>query len=94
MDVTGFVGGAATVASVTSFIPQAYKIVKTRDTSGISVKMYAVTVTGFMLWTLYGLLLSSYPLIVANGLCLLLSSFILTMKALPKEFKNRMLSDP
>jgi MtN3 and saliva related transmembrane protein len=92
MDVTGIVGSAATLASVTSFIPQALKITKTRDTSAISTKMYTVTVTGFALWTLYGVLLSSYPLIVANGLCLLLSSFILAMKLLPQAWRDRMLS--
>jgi MtN3 and saliva related transmembrane protein len=80
------------LASVTSFIPQALKITKTRDTSAISTKMYTVTVTGFALWTLYGVLLSSYPLIVANGLCLLLSSFILAMKLLPQAWRDRMLS--
>ena len=80
MDVTSFVGSAATCASVASFFPQAVKIVKTRDTSGISTKMYAITVAGFTMWTAYGVLLPSYPLIVANGLCLLVSGFILGMK--------------
>ncbi len=80
MDVTSFVGIAATCASVMSFFPQALKVVKTRNTSGISTKMYAITVAGFTMWTVYGILLPSYPLIVANALCLLLSGFILVMK--------------
>ena len=80
MDLTSFVGSAATCASVFSFLPQALKIAKTRDTSGISTKMYAITVAAFAMWTAYGILLPAYPVIIANGLCLLLSGFILGMK--------------
>ncbi len=89
MDITDFLGGAATCASVTSFFPQVLKVVKTQDTSGISMKMYAITVAGFMMWTAYGLLLPSYPLIIANGLCLLLSGFILAMKLVFAGSKDR-----
>lgn len=89
MDLTQLIGFAATVASVTSFTPQAYKIVKTRDTSGISSKMYTVTVIGFALWLTYGLRLGSWPLIVTNGLCLALSAFILFMTLAPRDTKEK-----
>ena len=89
MDLTNFVGSAATCASVLSFFPQALKIAKTRDTSAISTKMYAITVAGFTMWTAYGILLPAYPLIVANGLCLLLSGFILGMKLASARSKGR-----
>ncbi len=89
MELTGFVGGAATCASILSFFPQALKIVKTRDTSGISTKMYAITVAGFSMWTAYGILLPAYPLIVANGICLLLSGFILGMKMASDGSKDK-----
>jgi MtN3 and saliva related transmembrane protein len=64
-------------------VPQAVKILRTRDTSGISAGMYAVTVTGFVLWTSYGVLLRAWPLIASNGISLVLSAFILAMKLLP-----------
>ena len=89
MNLTSFVGSAATCASVFSFLPQAMKIAKTRDSSGISAKMYAITVAAFAMWTAYGILLPAYPLIIANGLCLLLSSFILGMKLASAGSKNR-----
>jgi MtN3 and saliva related transmembrane protein len=50
--------------------------------------MYAVTVTGFALWFCYGLLLGQWPLIITNGLCLLLSAFILVMTLLPQREKE------
>jgi len=89
MDLTSFVGSAATCASVFSFLPQALKIAKTRDISGISTKMCAITVAAFAMWTAYGILLPPFPVIIANGLCLLLSSFILGMKLASTGSKSR-----
>ena len=77
------IGGIAAVLSTISFVPQAIKIIRSRDTSGISAGMYIVTVLGFALWTAYGLLQKAWPLIGSNSICLLLSAFILVMKLLP-----------
>ena len=89
MDVATIVGALATLCSTTSFVPQAWKVVRTRDTSAISKRMYAITVAGFSLWLAYGVLLGQWPLIVTNGICLVLSSFILLMKALPRAQKEK-----
>ena len=83
MDLTTAVGAAATLASTTSFAPQAWKVIRTRDTEAISARMYAITVVGFALWLGYGVLLGQWPLILTNAVCLGLSSFILAMKLLP-----------
>lgn len=88
MDAATLVGVAATICSTTSFVPQAWKVIRTRDTSAISKKMYIITVVGFSLWLTYGLLLGEWPLIVTNGVCLILSGFILVMKILPKAQKE------
>ena len=85
MDAATIVGGLATLCSTTSFVPQAWKVIRTRDVAAISTGMYAVTVLGFSLWLTYGLLLWQRPLIVTNGVCLLLSGFILGMKVLPRR---------
>ncbi len=63
-----------------SFIPQAVKLVKERDAASVSLKMYAVTVTGFTLWTAYGVMLKSWPLIVSNLVSLSLAALILILK--------------
>lgn len=85
MDLATLVGGLATLCSVTSFVPQAWKVIRTRDTAAISGRMYAVTVVGFALWLTYGLLLWQWPLILTNGTCLALSGFILAMKLMPRR---------
>ena len=84
MDLPHLVGFAATACSVSSFVPQAWKVIRTRDMTGVSKQMYAITVVGFSLWLTYGLLLMQWPLILTNGTCLLLSGFILAMKILPR----------
>lgn len=43
--------------SMVSFLPQAWTVIKSRNTDGISLKMYIITVIGFVVWLLYGLLL-------------------------------------
>lgn len=83
------IGGIAAVASTTSFLPQAIKIIRTRDTESISTGMYTVTVMGFILWTTYGVLLKAWPLYVSNGVSLILSAFILMMKLLPRRSKEK-----
>jgi MtN3 and saliva related transmembrane protein len=81
------VGTAAAVASTISFAPQAWKIIRTRDVTGLSAPMYLITVSAFALWLSYGWLKSDWALIVPNALCFGLSGFILVMICLPK--KNR-----
>lgn len=88
MDIATIIGAVAAVASTTSFVPQAVKIIRTRDTRSISTGMYAITVAGFALWTSYGALNAAWPLIASNGLCLLLAGFILVMKLLPRDKKE------
>ena len=56
----------------------------TRDTRGISLAMYAVFTVGIALWLVYGVLLRSWPMIIANIVTLGLASAILAMK-----FANR-----
>lgn len=89
MDLVTVIGSLAALCSMTSFVPQAWKIVETRDTSGLSAPMYAVTVIGFALWLAYGTLLGQWPLIATNAVCLALSSFILAMTLLPQLQKDK-----
>jgi MtN3 and saliva related transmembrane protein len=71
-----------TAASLTtlSFIPQAIKTLRTGDTRGISLRMYALFTAGIALWGLYGLLTGDGPLIAANAITLVAAGFILDRK--------------
>ena len=74
------IGSIAAILTTVSFLPQAWHSFKTRDVSGISLSMYSVFTAGVALWLLYGVLLQSWPLIIANSITLLLAIAILWMK--------------
>lgn len=82
------VGYAAACCSTASFAPQAWKIIKSRQTKDISAGMYALTVSGFALWLAFGALGMQWPLIISNFICLAFSAFILFMKLLPRPKKD------
>jgi MtN3 and saliva related transmembrane protein len=63
-----------------SFVPQILKILRERDAEAVSLRMYLVTVTGFVLWIAYGLLLGSWPVYISNGVNLVLAGAILALK--------------
>ena len=89
MTLATLIGILAACASTISFAPQAWKIIKSRETKDISAGMYVLTVTGFGLWTSYGIITAQWPLIVTNAICMGLAAFILMMKLLPRADKNR-----
>jgi len=65
---------------MTSFAPQLMKIWRERDASQVSLRMYLVTVTGFVLWTAYGILIGRWPVAVSNAVCLAMSGAVLVLK--------------
>jgi MtN3 and saliva related transmembrane protein len=89
METATVVGYLASVLSIASFTPQAWKIIKSRDVSAISAKMYVATVSGFALWTVFGLLKGEWPIIVTNSVCFALSAFILFMKVVPRKKREQ-----
>ena len=78
--ITPVLGTVAGILSTASFVPQVVKAWREGDTHAISKRMYLVTVSAFTMWTIYGFLLGSWPLIVFNVLSLGLSGSILFLK--------------
>ena len=76
-EVVGFCAG---LCSMVSFTPQLIKTWRERDARSISLRMYVVTVTGFSLWVTYGVMIGSWPVMLTNSVCLVLSALILAMK--------------
>jgi MtN3 and saliva related transmembrane protein len=80
MTSTDLLGNAAAILTSISFIPQVLKILKTRNTSGISLAMYTLFVTGVAMWLVWGFIVGARPVILANALTLALSSAVLLLK--------------
>ncbi len=74
------IGTIAAILTTGAFIPQVLKTIQTRDTSGISLGMYTMQVTGITLWLLYGLSIQDPALITANSASLFFSAIILSFK--------------
>ena len=72
--IIGYIAGFCT--AVAQF-PQALKVIKTGNTQSISIGMYLIMTLGIFFWFLYGVLLSNIPMILANGICLIPSLYIL-----------------
>jgi len=83
MDMISILGTIAATASVASFAPQAFKVIRSRKTEGLSAGMYTLTVFAFTCWTSFGILKNEWALIVPNAICGLISGFILLMILLP-----------
>jgi len=79
-DFVTVVGYIAAILTTISFLPQAIKTIKEKNTEGISLVMYSLFTIGVFMWLVYGLFLKDTPIIVANGLTLVLAVTILTLK--------------
>jgi MtN3 and saliva related transmembrane protein len=79
MDMT-WTGYVAATLTTLAFVPQAVKTLRTRDTRSISLQMYIVFTTGIAFWLVYGIVLNSWPMIIANIITFLLAAGILVMK--------------
>lgn len=77
LEAIGLLAGFLTTLS---FLPQAFKIIQTKQTQSISLVMYSSFVTGVMLWIMYGFMIASTPLILWNVLTFLLAGTVLILK--------------
>mgnify|MGYP001562950416 CR=1 FL=1 len=75
-----FLGLAAGACTTGSFIPQVIKSWKTKETKDLSGAMIVLVVIGIILWLTYGILTKDLPIILANGLSLMLTITMLVIK--------------
>lgn len=81
MEISDVIGSAAALFTTISFIPQALKVIKTRDTRSISLGMYTIFSGGVTLWLVYGIMKHDMPIIIANAVTLVFALTILWFKA-------------
>ena len=74
------IGYSAALLTTVAFIPQAYKVIKTKDTKSLSLAMFLILTFGFLLWLIYGILREDKAIIIANSVTGLLAIVILITK--------------
>jgi MtN3 and saliva related transmembrane protein len=73
-DLLGYVAGALTTFAV---VPQISKAWKTRAVNDISLLTVASLISGTTLWTVYGFITESWPIVVTNSIAALLNCILL-----------------
>lgn len=73
-------GTIAGIFTSGAFLPQVYKIYKTKDTKSLSLSSIIIFTIGQILWVTYGILHKASPIIFFSGLNFILYLYILYAK--------------
>ena len=74
------VGIAAACLSTSSFLPQAWRIWRTRSARDVSLIMYLMLMAGTLVWLTYGALIGSFSLIISNLAGVVMIGSVLVLK--------------
>ncbi|HYJ18387.1 MAG TPA: SemiSWEET transporter [Burkholderiales bacterium] len=78
-DLIGLLAGVLTTIA---FVPQLLKIYATKSGKDVSARMFVMFIAGVALWLVYGIMIRSLPVIIANLLTLGLAISIMALKVL------------
>jgi MtN3 and saliva related transmembrane protein len=84
-----FLGFIAAFCTTVAFVPQAVKVYKSKHTKDISLGMFSMLNVGFVLWLIYGLVINSYPIIIANAVTMVFALYILITKIRIDVFSSK-----
>ncbi len=73
-------GLVAGVMTTVSFLPQLFKVWRSKSASDLSFVMLLILTMGIFLWLIYGLLIQDIAMILTHSVSLILSSLILMCK--------------
>ncbi len=74
------IGIIAAILTTSAFIPQVYKIYKEKKAQGVSLTMYLIMFVGVLLWLVYGVLIGSIAIIIANSVTAILQLLVIIFK--------------
>ena len=77
VEIVGFAAGTLTTLAL---VPQAVKALKTKSTRDVSLGWSITLTMGVFLWLMYGLLINSLPIVIANSVTFILSLIVLILK--------------
>lgn len=75
-----WIGAAGAVLTTLCWLPQAVRVVRTKDTRAISLATNLIFAAGILLWLIYGIALMNWPLIAANAISMVFTLVIIVMK--------------
>ncbi len=85
-EVIGILAGLFTTIAV---LPQIIKAVKTRNVEDVSKRMFVILCLGVGLWLVYGILKIDWPIILTNGVSLVLNGIMLYVVLMSSDKTNK-----
>jgi MtN3 and saliva related transmembrane protein len=76
-EIMGLIG--AFLSSIT-FIPQVYKTWQSKSAGDLSMSMMLIVFTSTIIWLVYGVVLHLLPVIICNGIIMVLSALLIYFK--------------
>ena len=77
IDNIELIGLLAAAFTTIAFIPQVFKVIKTKSSDGLSLTTYLIFIIGVGLWLIYGLIKSSISMVIGNGITIILAFLII-----------------
>jgi len=74
LELIGLIAASCTTGS---FLPQVYQTFKTQSTENLSTAMLVISLTGTLLWCIYGNVIGSTAIIISSSLTSLLQLVLL-----------------
>lgn len=89
--LTETIGYIATFVSTLAFLPQVIKVYTTKSVKDISLIAFSQIILGAILWVIYGIMIWSLPVILANSVIGFFSVLIIIAKfKYRKDYDNKL----
>jgi MtN3 and saliva related transmembrane protein len=75
--VIGYVAGAFTTVA---FLPQLVRALRTKSTADLSFPMLVMMFSGVSLWSFYGFLIGSLPIVVPNAIMAAMIAVLIVLR--------------
>jgi MtN3 and saliva related transmembrane protein len=85
MDIVKIIGLLAGILTTISFLPQVIQTWKTKSAKDLSLPMFLIFFLGTILWLIYGIMIDSLPVTIANAVTMVLAFILLIFKLIFKE---------
>ncbi len=79
MDGTQVIGIIAGTFTTVAAVPQILKALKSKKVDSVSPWMFCVMILGVFLWAVYGFMKMDFPIIITNGISVILNTTMLVL---------------
>lgn len=80
MEWTEYMGHFGAFLTSVTFVPQVYKVWKTKSVNDLSITMMGIVVLSTIVWLTYAFALHLLPVIIANSIVFVLSLMLIYFK--------------